>query len=79
MRGARLKLKTSKCVFSKKVFDTYLAHKVSQEGEAMGLMNTDQVASLPVPQSAKEVQQFQFLGLANYVLPSFMLETLQHC
>ena len=63
MRGAGLKLKPSKCVFFReKVF--YLKHEVSREGVATNPRKIDQVASWPIPQSAKDFQKF--LGLASY-------------
>ena len=63
VKGAGLKLKPSKCVFFReKVF--YLGHEVSREGVATDPRKIDQVASWPIPQSAKDVQKF--LGLASY-------------
>ena len=43
---------------------TYLGHVVSAQGIAPDPDKTDRVNLWPIPQSAKEVQQF--LGLANY-------------
>ena len=63
LREAGLTWKPSKCVF----FQTevsYLGHVISREGVSTDPTKIDKVAKWPIPQSAKDVQQF--LGLAGY-------------
>lgn len=63
LRQAGLKLHPHKChLLRHKV--TYLGHVVSAQGIAPDPDKTNTVNLWPIPQSAKEVQQF--LGLANY-------------
>ena len=67
-RQAGLKLHPRKChLLQHKV--TYLGHVVSAQGIAPDPDKTDRVNLWPIPQSAKEVQQF--LGLANYYRQGF--------
>ena len=63
LRDAGLTLKPSKCVF----FQTkvsYLGHIISRDGVSTDPTKISQVEKWPIPQSAREVQQF--LGLAGY-------------
>ena len=62
-REAGLKLKLSKCSFCKSEV-RYLGHIISRYGVTPDPANTERVASWPVPNSIKEVQQF--LGMAAY-------------
>ena len=63
LRGARLKLKLSKCdLFQQEV--CYLGHIVSAQGVATDPRKIEAVRTWPTPKSLKNVQAF--LGLAGY-------------
>ena len=63
IRDAGLKLQPPKCKFFQEEV-TYLGHLVSQKGISVDPTKIDKVEHWPIPQNAKEVQQF--LGFANY-------------
>ena len=63
LQESGLRLKPAKCCF----FQTqvhYLGHVISRDGVATDPQKTSKVATWPVPQCKREVQQF--LGFANY-------------
>ena len=63
LERAGLQLKPAKChLCCKKV--SYLGHIVSEQGIAVDPSKTERIATWPVPESTREVQQF--MGLANY-------------
>ena len=63
LERAGLRLKPAKChLCCKKV--SYLGHIVSEQGIAVDPSKTKRIATWPVPESTREVQQF--MGLANY-------------
>jgi hypothetical protein len=63
LQQAGLKLKPRKCHFLQRKVD-YLGHVVSNKGIATDPAKIENIASWPIPNSPKEVQQF--LGLAGY-------------
>ena len=63
VRNAGLKLQPPKCSFFQEEV-SYLGHIVSRDGVSVDPAKVQKVQAWPIPQSAKEVQQF--LGLANY-------------
>lgn len=65
LREAGLKVKPSKCAFFQHRVH-YLGHVISEEGVAADPEKIEKVASWPVPESTRDVQQF--LGFAGYYL-----------
>jgi hypothetical protein len=63
LQQAGLKLKPRKCHFLQRKVN-YLGHVVSNKGIAPDPAKIEKIASWPIPNSPKEVQQF--LGLAGY-------------
>ena len=63
IQGAGLKLKPGKCMFFQEKVN-YLEHVISREGVTPDNTKIEKVASWPIPQSTRSVQQF--LGFANY-------------
>ena len=63
LEQAGLKLKPAKCHLCRKEV-SYLGHIVSEQGIAADPSKTERIATWPVPENTREVQQF--MGLANY-------------
>ena len=63
LRQAGLKLQPAKCKLCQKVV-RFLGHVISENGIATDPEKTAVIATWPVPESKKNIQQF--LGLANY-------------
>ena len=71
LRKAGLKLKLQKCSFFKKHIQ-YLGHLISDEGIQPLPEKLESIAKMPVPQNAKQVQQFLGLvGSYRKFVPSF--------